>query len=112
MKRLWFQRFLIFLEMAPRMVKGGPDWWAQIKACWAEAERVHLRQLYGQFESFFERFRAAAMQFSRAGVTVAEAIWGVKVAFGKFAPMVEEAWRESCQRETKESGASQTPIGD
>lgn len=86
--KLRFQRFIIFLDLSKSMVKGGPDWWSQIKACWAESERVLLRRLYGKFAPVFEGIKATAKAFRRAGVTMAEAFQGMKAAVGK---MVVEA---------------------
>jgi hypothetical protein len=92
--KLRFQLFLIFLEMAPRMVKGGPDWWPQIKACWQAARHEQAHRLYGKFAPYFERFKAAARAFAQAGITMKDAFEGVKASFAKMVPVLKDAWAE------------------
>lgn len=80
------------MELAPRMVKGGPDWWPQVKACWAEAERVHLEMLYGRFRPFVKRLIEGMKALNRACVTMGEAFQNAKRAFGRLVPVIQEAW--------------------
>ncbi len=93
--RLWFQRFVIFLDLSRGMVKGGPGWWSQIKACWAESERVLLRRIYGGLLPVVEAFMVGARALKRAGCTMAEAFRGVRAAFAGAVPVIEKAWAEA-----------------
>jgi hypothetical protein len=103
-RRLWLQRIRIFLELAPRRVKGGPDWWPQVKACWAEAREVQMEMLYGRFRPFVKRFVEAAKALNRACVTVGEAFQNTKRAFARLAPVLQEVWEKAKEESRNEKG--------
>lgn len=104
MKRLWFQRCVIFLDLSRGMVRGGPGWWSQVKDCWAESERVQLRRLYGKYLPAIEAFMAGARALNRVVCTMAEAFRGVRAAFAKAVPAFENAWREAHDSATAKKG--------